>query len=244
MATKFKIITPAYNCAKAIKTTLYSIIGQTYNNWEMIVLDDMSTDDTAKVVKDLAVSLGIEDQVFVKTRTEKYGEVRNTVEEVSLCGDDDVIVRLDAGDFITDLGCLQILDYFYAEHNPAVLWTNHRWRFTDTNISGPIDPEVSFYEQPWRTSHLKTFRASDFKGLNHANFLDSNGEYIMLACDQAVFLPMLERARLNKRPLMYLPVTMYHYDTEAADDPSVFHRPREKKQKVSAEWIRARGYIE
>ena len=35
---------------------------------------------------------------------EKYGEVRNTLVEVENCDDEDVVIRLDAGDFITDLG--------------------------------------------------------------------------------------------------------------------------------------------
>ena len=227
-----------------MEATLYSVLGQTYKNWEMIVVDDVSTDSTGDVIKDFACRNGVSEKITVVRREHKFGEVRNTIEEVQKLDDDDVVVRLDAGDFITDLGCLEILNYFYSKHDPAVLWTNHRWRFTNTNISGPIDPDVSLYNQPWRTSHLKTFRVKDFRGLNSKNFLDESGDYIMIACDQAVFLPLLERARRNKRPLIYLPMLMYHYDTEAAVDPAVFQRERSKNQKRSAEWIRARGYLE
>lgn len=243
MSTKFKVITPAYNCENNIRTTLFSVIGQSYENWEMIVIDDMSTDNTVKKIRSIAMSVGLEDKIIVKSRIEKYGEVRNTIEEVGLCDDEDVIVRLDAGDFITDLGCFEILDHFYADHDPAVLWTSHRWKLTDTNVSGPIDPDISFYEQPWRTSHLKTFRVRDFLGLNPLNFLDKNGEYFTLACDQAIFLPMLERARRLGRPLIWIPGCMYHYNTDAAYDRTVFDSDRSKVQKESGEWIRRRGYI-
>ena len=44
------IITPTYNCGAFIKETIESAIAQTYKNWEMIIVDDCSTDDTRSVV--------------------------------------------------------------------------------------------------------------------------------------------------------------------------------------------------
>lgn len=46
------IIMPAYNCGDFIGITLDSIIAQTYRNWEVIVVDDCSTDNTAEVVEE------------------------------------------------------------------------------------------------------------------------------------------------------------------------------------------------
>lgn len=46
------IIMPAYNCESYIGTTLDSVINQTYQNWEVIVIDDCSTDNTAKIVEE------------------------------------------------------------------------------------------------------------------------------------------------------------------------------------------------
>ena len=209
----------------------------------MIVLDDMSTDTTADHVKSFASKYHLEDKIKVKSRAEKYGETRNTVEECRHLDPEDVVVRLDAGDYITDIGCLEILNHEYITHDPAVIWTDQRWKFTDINISGPIEIDRSFYEQPWRTSHLKTFRVRDFKGLNPKNFMDEDGEWIIIACDQAIFLPMLERARIRKRPVMYIPRTMYHYDCDAVHDPSIYEGERALKQKDMAEWIRKRGYL-
>lgn len=45
------IITPSYNTAKYIGKTIESVQNQTYQNWEMIIVDDCSTDETDGIVK-------------------------------------------------------------------------------------------------------------------------------------------------------------------------------------------------
>lgn len=45
------VITPAYNCAQFIGKTIESVQAQTYDNWEMVIVDDSSTDNTREVVE-------------------------------------------------------------------------------------------------------------------------------------------------------------------------------------------------
>lgn len=44
------IIMPNYNSSKFIKNTIESIISQTYTNWELIIADDCSTDDSISII--------------------------------------------------------------------------------------------------------------------------------------------------------------------------------------------------
>src|SRR5690625_3515486 len=43
---------PAYNSEAFINETIDSIKNQTYKNWELIIVDDCSTDNTIKIIKD------------------------------------------------------------------------------------------------------------------------------------------------------------------------------------------------
>lgn len=45
------IITPAYNSEKFIGETIESVLAQTYDNWEMIIVDDCSKDRTESIIK-------------------------------------------------------------------------------------------------------------------------------------------------------------------------------------------------
>lgn len=51
-APHVSIIIPTYNRAKLIGETLNSILEQTYQNWECLVIDDGSTDNTEEVLKE------------------------------------------------------------------------------------------------------------------------------------------------------------------------------------------------
>ena len=44
------VIMPTYNCAGFIGETIESVQTQTYQHWELVIVDDCSTDSTKEVV--------------------------------------------------------------------------------------------------------------------------------------------------------------------------------------------------
>ena len=48
------IITPVYNCEDLIGQTIECVINQTYKNWEMILVDDCSSDNSAELIKEIS----------------------------------------------------------------------------------------------------------------------------------------------------------------------------------------------
>lgn len=67
MAPRFSIVIPTYNRSSSVMDTLRSCLEQTYNNLEIVVVDDGSTDDTREVLA------AIEDPRLVVVHQENAG---------------------------------------------------------------------------------------------------------------------------------------------------------------------------
>ena len=73
--TFFSIIIPTYNDSAKISRAIISVINQELNEWELIVVDDGSTDETLKVVKPFLNDSRIK---YLKTRNAGVSAARNT----------------------------------------------------------------------------------------------------------------------------------------------------------------------
>lgn len=60
------VIMPSYNTSKYISDSIQSVVNQTYKNWELIIVDDCSTDNTIEIVKPF-----LKDNRIVFLRNEK-----------------------------------------------------------------------------------------------------------------------------------------------------------------------------
>ena len=83
MPPKVSVIMPAYNVAAYIQKSIQSILLQTYDNWELLVVDDGSLDETREMVrsfsiKDYRVSLIVHDE------NQGVSEARNTGLEMAV----------------------------------------------------------------------------------------------------------------------------------------------------------------
>ena len=245
-STGFTFIIPVYNCEHKIKQTLMSVISQSYDNWKILVRDDLSTDNTVEVIKNFIEKFDLKDKIELTVNKEKHGEVRNTLEAVKKINDDSVICRLDGGDWLTDNDTLSFLDHVYRQHDPACAWTAHRWAYTNKNISGPLPDNCDPYRDlldNWCTSHMKTWRKSSMNGINDANYRDENGDYIMIACDRAIYLPILQKAKNEGKKAVFIPLCCYHYSIDLGKK-DLFTEDRSIRQRKSAEFIHQRGFIE
>ena len=86
---KFTIITPTFNREDMLQTTIKSVQAQTFTDWEMIIVDDGSTDNTEQIVKEL----------FLKDERIKYFKKPNTGQADSL----NVGASKASGEFLTFL---------------------------------------------------------------------------------------------------------------------------------------------
>lgn len=63
MKSKISILTPTYNDAESILRMLESVASQTYTNWEHIIIDDGSTDNTKEIIENYKKEKGLEDKI-------------------------------------------------------------------------------------------------------------------------------------------------------------------------------------
>lgn len=82
---KISIIMPTYNDKDSIIETFNSVINQTYKNWELIIIDDGSTDKTEEVIKNYVETHNIEDKIkyFFQENQDQLNAILNGINYIS-----------------------------------------------------------------------------------------------------------------------------------------------------------------
>lgn len=94
MEALVSVITATYNSHLYIKDTIQSVLNQSYSNWELIIIDDASTDNTVEIINQYA-SNHTNIKVFQNKTNQGAAITRNRgIEEAS----GDFIAFLDADD--------------------------------------------------------------------------------------------------------------------------------------------------
>lgn len=122
------IIMPAYNADKYIKQSIESVITQTYTNWELIIVNDCSTDSTFEI----ASKYSVKDSRIKVINLEKNSGVaaaRNKALEVS----QGVFIAFLDSDDIWKPNKLEIQINFMVKENVEFSYTAYEWIDKDSN---------------------------------------------------------------------------------------------------------------
>ncbi len=68
---KISVITPTYNSAATIRTNVHSVLFQTHQDFEQIIIDNASEDDTTEKIIDLYQSTGKSDKLIIISEPDK-----------------------------------------------------------------------------------------------------------------------------------------------------------------------------
>lgn len=127
------IIVPTYNAAKTIKTTLQSLIDQTWQNLEIIVSDDASTDKTLEVVAGCA------------QQDKRIKLIKNKINRGAYIARNEAL-KVATGDFVT---VNDADDWSHAEK--IAQQANHLRAYPDavanTSQSARIDNDLQLYRR-------------------------------------------------------------------------------------------------
>lgn len=92
---KISVIMGIYNCAKTLPEAVDSILAQTYKNWQLIMCDDCSSDDTYAVAKSYADKYP---DKIVLIKNDKNLRLSKTLNHCLEYADGDYIARMDGDD--------------------------------------------------------------------------------------------------------------------------------------------------
>lgn len=190
---KIKIIVPFYNATNFIDNCIVSLLTQDYPNYEVLFIDDCSTDgsydkipactiktdDAGKPVYDDKGHPIIVDKHPLLDKTKCLNvlawrsNVRNTALRnihngvVNFCTDpDDICVLVDGDDALLNKHALSYINDFYNQTDCWTSWGSCIWSNGNKDFSSQYMEEEfkNIRKAPFRVSHLRSFRA----GLYHS----------------------------------------------------------------------------
>lgn len=146
---KFSIIVTAYNIDNYIENCINSVKKQTYNNYELIIVDDCSTDDgkTVNKIKEF------DNIIFLQTEKNSGAGGARNLGIKNATGD--YIIFLDSDDALSSESILENLNNLIGNDNPDIIYTGFKF------IGGE---EFSFI--PNEENSSKEFRLAKNKFIN------------------------------------------------------------------------------
>jgi len=205
---KFKIVIPSYNNEKWLEPNIASILNQTYINYEVLYIDDCSTDDTYETVKHIVADLPNWKVVGNETNMRRGFNINPYNEYIKnfITDDKDILVFVDGDDWLYDDYVLEQLNEFY---NKGDYWMTYGKMICypggeEGNPQNSLYPDAvhqanAYRKDYWRASHLRTFKWHLYKQIKKEDLCYSKtGEYYFHAEDLATSYPCLEMCPQSK----------------------------------------------
>jgi glycosyltransferase involved in cell wall biosynthesis len=197
MDQHFKIITPVYNSQDWIGKCIKSVKDQDYANFEQIIVDDCSTDNTVEEAKK---EIHGDSRFKIVRKEHRMGVMHSHVAGTELLGkdaeDDVVFVHLDGDDWLAHDNVLSRVNEIYEEKNCWLTYGNYKTTDDSPSVCQGINNPMPRTEilNGWPFSHLRTFKKFLWDRIKTNSLLDSNGKMFTSACDVAIMIPMIEMA--------------------------------------------------
>ena len=151
------VIMPTYNSEKFIRQTIESVINQSYKNWEMIIVDDGSTDNTESIVR-----FYISKDPRIKYLSLGYNSERPAVPRNYGIkhSDGEYIAFLDSDDIWLPEKLEKQIKLFQISNEAAMVYTRFK-TIKESTISSNIFPKDGRYKSGniFKSLYLRSFVA-------------------------------------------------------------------------------------
>lgn len=154
---KISVIMPAYNEEKFLAEAIESVICQTYQNWELVVVDDGSKDCTRTIMKAYEEK---DDRIRCIYKDENEGQIKalNSALEKTT---GDYVCWLSADDKYMEYMFQSQLEFLENHPDVQVVFGKHRHVDKDGKLIAVFEPSAYYdvgkpgYVEPYRTIFIK-----------------------------------------------------------------------------------------
>jgi glycosyltransferase involved in cell wall biosynthesis len=190
---KFLIVVSGWNCQKYVKACFDSIKSQTYKNYDVLAINDGSTDGTLDLV-----TKERDWNWTVRTMLENVGTVK--AKDFAIKRYDqpyDIIVWLDMDDQLMSHALETVARYY--DDNTWLTYGNYidnfdRTFFNEQTLKFDSD---NFRQEPWKFIHLRTFRKELYYQLTDEDLFTKHKAYP----DANMLYKLLELAKGHIKPV-------------------------------------------
>lgn len=199
------VVSTFYNCEQYIANCIFSVAAQDYDNYQHILIDDASTDNTVNVINSTLATLpdDIRKKFVLLSNEKNVGAVQNQVEHFRMLEDDSIVMILDGDDSLINDNT--VFSYYNNIYDGSTEFTyGSCWSMADNIplISQPY-PESVKQNKTYRQhhfnwimpyTHLRTFRKQLINEIDDSMFKDAQGQWYRAGGDGSVFYSLIESA--------------------------------------------------
>ncbi len=131
---KFSVVMPVYNMEKTIGESLASVLSQTYDNFEVIIQDNDSSDKTAKVVRSFS-----DPRIKYFKNDNNVGYLRNLIEGKKNCSGD-ILFYLAADDILAKNALKETNVAFLKDENIGAVTRPYIWFYKNIDVPVRVTP--------------------------------------------------------------------------------------------------------
>lgn len=218
---KFSVLIANYNNGKFFKECYNSILAQDYKNWEAVILDDASTDDSVEVIKKI---IG-EDARFRFFENSENSGVGITKSKLIELANGDICGFVDPDDAITPNALSSSIKVF--EKKKDVVLTYTKFAKCDENLKPVEVPKIAqqvinnnsyFFNCPVNIVHFVSFRKEVYNKTEKMNTV------MKIAEDQDLYLKMYEKGKVQ-----FINETNYLYRLHSGGISQNDNRPKSRE---------------
>ena len=203
---KFIILVTQHNTVDYIIKCLDSVILQNYENYEVIVMDDCSTDGTWEIIQDYPFN-------SVRNKVKLTYPVCNFLDGIKYFSHDpeDIIVFLSGDDWLSGDDVLSHLNDIYQED----VWMTYGNFIPLSGRYGPYCkpiPDTKTYRKSgqWYASHLITCKKWLWDKIDDKDLRYEDGNYPNFSFDRAFLYPLIEMS--GNKHIRYVEKILYIYN--------------------------------